>query len=468
MFGACVNLTPPWDQKVERDTGPGETGMMAGGTTGAVGSGGVSGDAIPPVDYPAQGGAGGATASPTTVLDGPAAGGAAGALDSPPADTEAGSPGGAGGTTLAATGGAGGALVDAALDAPLGTGGVGRDGALDLGGVGGAGTGGKGSGGGTGGGTGGKGTGGAGTGGRGTGGVGAGGTNKTGGVTGTGGVGTGGSGTGGAGTGGAGTGGAGTGGAGTGGAGTGGVSGTGGAGTGGVSGTGGLGVVSTASLLIYYPCDQTTGPTLSDASGNGRNATLLTGTGGSSGYSFGTGQVNNALHLVKASQGYASIADTGLSAATDMTVATWVYLNSSVAWQRVWDFGIDENHYMFLTPKNGATPTPIIRFGITTNGNGNEQGINGTAELPVGAWHHVAVVLSGGTGTLYVDGQPGTPRTGMTLTPASLGTTTNNYIGRSQFAVDPYLDGSIDDFRVYSRALSAAEILVLASMKAPP
>jgi hypothetical protein len=43
-------------------------------------------------------------------------------------------------------------------------------------------------------------------------------------------------------------------------------------------------------------------------------------------------------------------------------------------------------------------------------------------------------------------------------------TTTNNWIGRSQFDIlsgDPYLDGMIDDFYIYDRALSAAEILVL-------
>ena len=33
-----------------------------------------------------------------------------------------------------------------------------------------------------------------------------------------------------------------------------------------------------------------------------------------------------------------------------------------------------------------------------------EQVIDGTAALPTGGWHHVAVTLSGSTGTLYVDG----------------------------------------------------------------
>src|SRR4029078_12218403 len=42
-----------------------------------------------------------------------------------------------------------------------------------------------------------------------------------------------------------------------------------------------------------------------------------------------------------------------------------------------------------------------------------------------------------------------------------LGTTTQNYLGKSQYS-DPGLQGSIDDFRIYSRALSASEVLALA------
>jgi uncharacterized protein len=39
----------------------------------------------------------------------------------------------------------------------------------------------------------------------------------------------------------------------------------------------------------------------------------------------------------------------------------------------------------------------------------------------------------------------------------------NNYIGRSQFSDDPYLDANIDEFRVYNRALSPDEIQALAN-----
>ena len=45
----------------------------------------------------------------------------------------------------------------------------------------------------------------------------------------------------------------------------------------------------------------------------------------------------------------------------------------------------------------------------------------------------------------------------MTLNPASLGNTVKNYLGKSQYGNDPYLNGAIDEFRIYNGALAAAE-----------
>jgi fibronectin type 3 domain-containing protein len=118
---------------------------------------------------------------------------------------------------------------------------------------------------------------------------------------------------------------------------------------------------------------------------------------------------------------------------------------------------------MFVTPKTSDTGT--ARFSITKSGGAGEQKINGSAALPAGAWTHVAVTLSGSTGTLYVNGAAVGTNGSMTLMPSSLGATTLNYIGRSQFSGDPYLNGAVDDFQIHARALSASEIAALA---APP
>jgi hypothetical protein len=119
---------------------------------------------------------------------------------------------------------------------------------------------------------------------------------------------------------------------------------------------------------------------------------------------------------------------------------------------------------MFLTTFQSMTAPNSVRFAITTTNNAAEQQISSTARLSTGAWHHIAVVLDAGatyTGTLYVDGAVAGTNAAMTIRPSNIGNTPNNWIGRSAFVADPYFAGLIDDFRVYNRALTAAEISTL-------
>jgi hypothetical protein len=51
--------------------------------------------------------------------------------------------------------------------------------------------------------------------------------------------------------------------------------------------------------------------------------------------------------------------------------------------------------------------------------------------------------------------------TNMTLRPSSLGNTSRNWLGRLQYTSDSYLDGQLDQFDIYNRALSAGEVLAL-------
>jgi hypothetical protein len=78
-------------------------------------------------------------------------------------------------------------------------------------------------------------------------------------------------------------------------------------------------------------------------------------------------------------------------------------------------------------------------------------------------WHHVAVTIDADNDTirLYLDGVVVAENTAATLTPSDLGETTQNWLGRSQYVADGYLDGALDDFRIYSRALSGADIVEL-------
>ena len=119
---------------------------------------------------------------------------------------------------------------------------------------------------------------------------------------------------------------------------------------------------------------------------------------------------------------------------------------------------------MFLTPQAGTTNA--LRFAITTSGNTGEQQLNGPT-IATGVWTNIVVTLAGSSATLYVNGKSVATNTSMTLHPSSLGSTGNNYLGKSQFSTDPAFLGSIDDFRIYGRALTAAEVNSLATTHSP-
>ncbi|GII27754.1 glycoside hydrolase family 127 protein [Planotetraspora mira] len=203
-------------------------------------------------------------------------------------------------------------------------------------------------------------------------------------------------------------------------------------------------------LLAWYRFDETTGTTAADASGSGNPGTLSGGT------TWVAGRTGNAVNLA-GSNGYVRLPNGVLSGVGDFTVACWVRLTTLSAWSRIFDFGTGATANMFLTPSSGSG---TARFAITTGGSGAEQRVDAPSALPTGVWTHVAVTLSGNLCILYVNRAEVARNAAVTLRPSGLGATTANYLGRSQYA-DPYLNGQLDDFRLYSRALSAAEIRAL-------
>jgi hypothetical protein len=188
-----------------------------------------------------------------------------------------------------------------------------------------------------------------------------------------------------------------------------------------------------------------------DATGNGRTATVSNGT-------YVTGRTGSAVNL-NGTNGYVSLPAGILAGATNFSVAGWVRVDALANWARVFDFGSGTGVNMFLVARSGSG---TARFAITATGAGGEQRIDAPAALPVGAWTHVAVTRDNNLGVLYVNGAEVARNTALTLSPAQLGSTTQNWVGRSQYA-DPYLDGAVDSLRIYSRALTAAEVAGFAS-----
>ncbi|SDS58055.1 glycoside hydrolase family 127 protein [Actinoplanes derwentensis] len=206
-------------------------------------------------------------------------------------------------------------------------------------------------------------------------------------------------------------------------------------------------VTGSAPSEVRYLFDEPSGSTAIDATGNGWNGTLVGGATRTAGRS-GTAVLLNGVNA------YVNLPAGILAGASAFTVATWIRLDTAATWARIFDFGTGGGAYLFLTPRSSAGN---MRYAITTGGSGAEQRIDAPAALPTGTWTHVAVTHTGNLGVLYVNGAEVARNNALTVRPSAINTT-QNWIGRSQYAADPYLTAAVDNLRIHSRALSAAEV----------
>jgi hypothetical protein len=147
----------------------------------------------------------------------------------------------------------------------------------------------------------------------------------------------------------------------------------------------------------------------------------------------------------------------------DLTIAAWVYVETINTWAQVFSFGTGTTTFMSLSP---STAFDTIRFSARLNSAdvGTEQVLSRNGILAPGAWHHLAVVLSKSTGTLYYDGDQVAKNTKLTINPSDLGASARTWFGRSMFPADPYFNGKLDEVIISCRAFSAVDIALLAKL----
>ncbi len=165
------------------------------------------------------------------------------------------------------------------------------------------------------------------------------------------------------------------------------------------------------------------------------------------------GLSGSALKLDGTATSYATLPSGIVSTLNDFTISTWVRMDVKSNWMRVFDFGTGTSKYMFLTIQAGTAN--VMRYAIKNGG--SEQLVSFNYTLPLNTWTHFAITQSGNTCSMYINGALVASNTGVTIKPSTIGSTTQNYLGKSQYN-DPMFRGSIDGLKIYSRALSAAEI----------
>jgi hypothetical protein len=157
----------------------------------------------------------------------------------------------------------------------------------------------------------------------------------------------------------------------------------------------------------------------------------------------------------------------GLESATFEAWLTWY---GGAEWQRIFDFGDAQSgeegaqgsgaSYLFLTPRIADDGGRLVRVAYQRAGYPEIQ-LDATRTFPTGKLTHVAVTFDAATETLalYLDGAFESSKVS-TTTPVRLSVINdiNCWLGRSQFVADPELAATLEEFRIYAEALSAAQI----------
>lgn len=206
------------------------------------------------------------------------------------------------------------------------------------------------------------------------------------------------------------------------------------------------------ALCVHLKFDETTGGIAANAADKAASCPLP-----NSG-SWTSGRIGNCASLDGKSQ-YVELPVGVVSDLSDFTISAWVNLRNASRSSRLFDFGGNRGEWMTLVVNSGNGKP---RFDVTTVHGYNTQSIEGSSAIPTNRWVHVAITLSGKTGTVYMDGESIGSNPAIDLAPFQLGATLRNWIGRSQHERDPYLDGKVDDFRIYDGALTPEQIANLA------
>jgi len=225
---------------------------------------------------------------------------------------------------------------------------------------------------------------------------------------------------------------------------------------------------TSCGLAGYWKLDETSGIIATDSSGSSNNGTLVNGP------IWTTGQIGGALDF-DGTDDYVNLG-TGSSlnfgSSEPFTVAAWVktteFYGPIVSYRSSTDDGIVID---LTVGYDGAANDPgKAMILVRQDGGGGYANVASGTSVNDGQWHHVAAVRgSGSTVELFVDGNSQGTNSGsasggaITADLRAIGSE-RRWVSTSYGTSDQrYLVGTIDDVRIYDRALTATEIAQLAN-----
>lgn len=201
---------------------------------------------------------------------------------------------------------------------------------------------------------------------------------------------------------------------------------------------------------VYIPFEEMTGTSAFDISGNGNNGTLTNGP------TWATGKIGNAVKMKgSAADAYVNITDSAANSPAQISVSGWVYLTSyntgfPALIQKTGSYSLQ------VYSSSGGTPGRI-EWDVRTPSE-MDTVTDASDALQLNRWYFLAATYNPGTGIsqVYIDGVLKKQSTGLsgTLFDSSQSTT----IGAGN-ASGNYLDGTVDEVKIYNYARSTRQII---------
>jgi len=206
--------------------------------------------------------------------------------------------------------------------------------------------------------------------------------------------------------------------------------------------TSGTGTATSNGLVAAYGFEETSGTTVTDASGKANNATIKEAV------RIDTGKYGKALKFDGINDWVTVNDSASLALSTGMTLEAWVYPtamtdNATVILKEANNAEV----YALYADEDASLPVSYIN-------NGSYRAVTGPNKLPVNQWSHLVSTYDGQYQRLYVNGTEVAK------------SAQNGQIQQSSGALriggnsvwGEYFTGYIDEVRIYNRALTATEV----------
>jgi hypothetical protein len=207
-----------------------------------------------------------------------------------------------------------------------------------------------------------------------------------------------------------------------------------------------------ASLIGFWPLDESNTSTAYDYSGTNATGSWYGAQVGTAGY-YSSGKVGPYAGAFDGTSTYVNnVANNAAFTLTNaVTMVAWVKVNASGTDQKI----ISKRPSYVLTVFTNNIPETEIFIGGSSQ---DTRSAGGGTTLVNGVWYQIAGTYDGHSLKTYVNGVLDRQ---IAVTGTMDSTAYSLNLGKTADGIANYMNGLIDDARVYNRALSAAEIAAL-------